>query len=215
MPCRQATGSVVHAALELRCESCHEVEQEEGETEVFLVTEGNDLCYTCHSDKQPQPAQLSVHAPVRRQRCTVCHDAHASENEALLRQGVESREPAENLCLGCHTNIVAQLRQPTEHAAIDLGCSTCHLTHKSEPEDAPAGVFHLIQAPPELCLDCHDVEDAALTEAHVQQPISRSSCTECHNPHGSAQAKLVNNFVHPPFAEKACDTCHEAPQEDK
>ncbi|MFQ5776786.1 MAG: cytochrome c3 family protein, partial [Terriglobia bacterium] len=207
------SGAVVHPALELGCESCHEVEQEESETQVFLVAEGNELCFACHTEKEPAPSQLSLHAPVRREPCTVCHDSHASPNESLLRLGTESREPAENLCLGCHANIVAQIQKPIEHGAVDLGCSVCHLTHKSEPEDAPEGVFHLTQAPPELCLDCHDVEEVTLAEAHLQQPFAGSRCPECHNPHGSSRAKLINNFVHSPFEEKACDTCHEAPQE--
>lgn len=207
----KSAGPVVHPALEMGCETCHEVDQQGEETEILLTAEGNELCLACHGDKQPEPGQLLLHAPVRSEPCVACHEPHSSEAEHLLRQGTDSREADENLCLRCHANIAAQIAKPTQHAAVDLGCSTCHTTHKSEPAETPEGVFHLSEAQPELCLTCHDAEDTALKQAHLQQPFASSRCTGCHNPHGSDQAKLINNFVHPPFADRACDTCHEEP----
>ncbi|MFQ5663303.1 MAG: cytochrome c3 family protein [Terriglobia bacterium] len=209
----KSAAPVLHPALELGCDSCHQVEQEEGETEVLLISPDNQLCFTCHTDQEPGPTQLTLHWPVRAGRCTTCHDPHSTQADYLLRQATESREPAENLCLGCHAEIAAQIQQPVEHPAVELGCTTCHTTHKSEPAGAPEGAFHLTQAEPELCLTCHEAEDAALQEAHLNQPFAGSRCSECHNPHGSAHPKLLNNFVHPPFGDKECDTCHETPQE--
>lgn len=197
------------------CDTCHKVEQEDDETEILLTVEGNELCFTCHEDKRPQPAQLSVHSPVRTGQCTACHDPHSTQSAHLLRRATESREPGENLCLGCHRDITAQIQKPMQHAAVDLGCAACHTTHKSDPGGAPEGVFHLTKAQPELCLDCHEAGDASLQAAHLNQPFASARCSECHNPHGSERAKLLNNFVHSPFAEKQCDTCHEAPQSGK
>lgn len=210
----KTTAPVVHPAMELGCDTCHEVDQDEDWTEVFLVTEGNDLCFTCHDDKHPEPSQVSLHLPVRTGRCVDCHDAHSTEAEALLRQPTESREAGENLCLGCHATIAAQINKQTQHMAVDLGCATCHTTHKSNPADAPEGTFHLTGPEPGLCLDCHEAEDAALKQAHVNQPFARSRCSECHNPHGSDAPKLVNNFIHAAF-EMGCETCHQEPQEGK
>jgi len=208
----KTSAPVVHPPVEMGCDTCHQVFQEEDETEIRLTAEGNELCFTCHGDKQPQPDQLLLHAPVRTGRCIVCHDPHGSSSEHLLQRGVDSREAAENLCLGCHADIKAQIDKPVGHGAVDLGCATCHATHKSEPAGAE-GVFHLTQAEPELCQTCHDPADAALQEAHLGQPIARAACTECHNPHGSEQTKLLNNFVHSPFADKQCDLCHQEPRE--
>jgi predicted CXXCH cytochrome family protein len=209
----KSAGAVVHPALEMGCDGCHQVRQEEDETEILLTADGNQLCYTCHDDKRPAASQLSLHSPVRTGKCTACHEPHSSQLTHLLRRGTEGREPAENLCLGCHAGIQAQIQKPIQHAAVDLGCAACHTTHKSAPEGTPEGVFHLTKPQPELCLDCHDAGDATVQAAHLNQPIARARCSECHNPHGSEQAKLLNNFVHSPFGEKQCDTCHETPEE--
>ena len=210
----KSEAPVVHAAVALGCNSCHAVDQDEDWTEVFLVTEGNALCFTCHSDKQPQPAQLAVHQPVRRQTCVTCHDPHTSQAPHLLRRPEEGREATENLCLGCHQNIASQLKKSTQHAAVDLGCSSCHTTHKSEPPNAPEGMFHLTQGLPELCLTCHDAGEKSFGAAHSNQPAAGSRCTECHNPHGSDAPKLINNFIHAPF-QMGCETCHAEPKDRK
>lgn len=210
----KTAAPVVHPAMVLGCDTCHEVDQDEDWTEVFLVTEGNELCFSCHDDKHPEPSQVSLHLPVRTGRCVDCHDPHSTEAEALLRQPTESREAGENLCLGCHATIAAQINKQTQHMAVDLGCATCHTTHKSNPADAPEGTFHLTGPEPGLCLDCHEAEDAAFKQAHLNQPFARSRCSECHNPHGSDAPKLVNNFIHAAF-EMGCETCHQEPQEGK
>lgn len=208
------TGPVVHPALEMGCESCHEVDRDEDYTEIFLATEGNDLCLTCHGDKQPEDSQLQLHPPVRREQCIVCHDPHSSEAESLLLRPTEGSTPEENLCLGCHTNITEQLKKETPHGAIEFGCSTCHTTHKSEPEDSFEGQFHLTVSSPDLCLTCHDIEDETLQTAHSGQPFQTAQCSGCHNPHGSDNAKLLNNYIHGAF-EMGCETCHEDPKEGK
>lgn len=204
----RASGQVVHAAVQAGCDTCHAVEKDDEETQVRLTLDGNDLCFTCHEDKKPQPNQVTLHSPVRRELCIVCHEPHSTQAPHLLRKGTESRLPAENLCLSCHGEIAAQIQKPVQHAAVDMGCSTCHTTHKSEPSNQPEGTFHLVEGQPALCLSCHDVAGAALKKAHSNQPFATSSCTECHNPHGSDRQKLINSFAHSPFVDGMCDVCH-------
>jgi len=147
--------------------------------------------------------------------CISCHDPHGSQAAKLLRSATESRNQAENLCLSCHTDIASQIQKKVQHAAVDMGCGTCHAVHASQPADKPEGIFHLTQAQPDLCLACHDAKDATIQKAHLGQPFATSRCSECHNPHGSDRPKLVNNYAHQPFADKQCDTCHSTPQGGK
>lgn len=210
-----SSGSVVHPALELGCEGCHGVDQVEGDESalIYPMAEGNQLCFNCHEDKKPRPSQLSVHTPVKTGPCTTCHDPHSSENASLLQMAPEGREAGENLCLTCHAEIASHVQRPVQHMAVDMGCLTCHVTHKSEAEDTWEANFHLVEAQPGLCGNCHDVEDTALQEAHFGQPFGSARCTRCHNPHGSDRAKLINAFAHMPFEEKMCEVCHNEPQE--
>jgi predicted CXXCH cytochrome family protein len=101
----------------------------------------------------------------------------------------------------------------SRHAALDMGCDTCHLTHKTGAEPTAENRFHLTKSPPALCLDCHDAKDADLQKAHQNQPFAAANCLQCHDPHQSAFPKLMNKFMHAPFAMNSCDTCH-APAKD-
>jgi predicted CXXCH cytochrome family protein len=101
----------------------------------------------------------------------------------------------------------------SRHAALDMGCDTCHVTHKTGPEPTMENRFHLTKAAPALCLDCHDAKDADLQKAHQGQPFATANCLECHDPHQSAAPKLMAKFQHPPFEAKGCDMCH-APAKD-
>jgi len=211
----KSQGEHLHPAVELGCDACHVVDQDADYTEVYLNLEGNELCLTCHTDKQPQPDQLDIHSPVRRQTCVTCHDPHVGAAASLLKAPTDTRDAEKNLCLTCHSEIAAQIAKPVLHGAVDMGCGTCHTTHKSEPVSQPEGMFHLTRPLPALCLDCHDAEDAALKQAHQNQPFSEANCAGCHNPHGSDRPKLINNFAHMPFVEKMCDACHAEPQNGK
>ncbi|RII27624.1 MAG: cytochrome C [Geobacter sp.] len=76
----------------MTCTSCH---QPHGTGQKSLKTEerANDLCLTCHS--RYQGPFVFEHAPVQ-EDCTICHDAHGSVANNLLKQN----EPF--LCLQCH-----------------------------------------------------------------------------------------------------------------
>ena len=59
----------------------------------------------------------------------------------------------------------------SRHAALDMGCETCHVTHKTGDRGRLEFAFHLTKAAPALCLDCHDPKDAELLKAHQDQPF--------------------------------------------
>jgi predicted CXXCH cytochrome family protein len=144
--------------------------------------------------------------------CLKCHDPHTSDNKNQLLKP-ESGDAKENLCLSCHNTGLNVPEKGSRHAALDMGCDVCHVTHKTGEVGKIEFDFHLTKAPPALCLDCHDAKDAALQKAHQGQPFATANCVSCHDPHQSASPKLMAQFLHPPFADKQCDTCH-APAKD-
>ncbi len=205
-------GKSVHSAMATGCLSCHEVRVNRDVTHVKLITATPvALCVTCHADKKAADIKGTVHSPAVRD-CLTCHDPHTSDNKNQLLKPV-SGDAKENLCLSCHKTGMNVPAGGSRHAALDMGCDTCHLTHKTGAESTAENKFHLTKSPPALCVDCHDPKDAGLQKAHHDQPFGTANCIECHDPHESDSPKLMAKFQHVPFQGGGCDTCH-APMKD-
>ena len=202
----------VHSAMATGCLSCHEVRVNKDVTHIKLITATpSALCFTCHADKKPADIKGTVHPPAVRD-CLTCHDPHGSDNKNQLLKPTSGGEK-ENLCSGCHQTGLHVPEKGSRHAALDMGCETCHVTHKTGADATPENRFHLTKAAPALCVDCHDPKDEQLQKAHNNQPFATANCVECHDPHESASPKLMAKFQHVPFQGNGCDTCH-APAKD-
>src|SRR5579875_1963898 len=154
-------GKSVHSAMAMGCMSCHEVRVNRDITRVKLITATQySLCLSCHADKKAAGIKGTVHPPAVRD-CTSCHDPHASDNKNQLLKPVSGGEK-ENLCLSCHQTGLHVPEKGSRHAALDMGCDTCHTVHKTGAEPTAENHFHLTKAAPALCLDCHDAKDAGL-----------------------------------------------------
>lgn len=205
-------GKAVHSAMAMGCTACHEIRNTRDATYVkLLTTTPYALCFTCHADKNAAAVKGTVHPPAVRD-CLKCHDPHSSDNKFQLLKATSGDEK-ENLCLSCHKTGENVPEKGSRHAALDMGCETCHLIHKTGEVGKAEFDFHLTKASPALCLDCHDAKSADLQKAHQNQPFDKADCLTCHDPHQSAAPKLMAKFMHPPFADKQCDVCH-APAKD-
>jgi predicted CXXCH cytochrome family protein len=205
-------GKSVHTAMGTGCLSCHEIRVNKDVTRVKLITAtSSDLCFTCHEDKKPANIKGTVHPPAVRD-CLTCHDPHSSDNKNQLLKPTAG-EKDQNLCLSCHRTGLNVPEKGSLHAAVAMGCDTCHVIHKTGTEPTDENRFHLSKPAPALCLDCHDPKDADLQKAHNNQPFATANCTECHDPHQSDSPKLMVKFQHVPFQGNGCDTCH-APAKD-
>jgi predicted CXXCH cytochrome family protein len=203
----KSKGKAVHSAIAMGCLTCHEVRVNKDITRIKLTTATPyKLCLSCHGDKDATQIKGHVHEPAIRD-CLKCHDPHTSENKNQLLKAT-SGDKKDNLCLTCHTQGLNVPEKGSRHAALDMGCETCHVTHKTGAESTTENRFHLTKGAPALCIDCHDPKDAALQKAHQNQPFGTANCLQCHDPHQSAAPKLMARFLHPPFADKSCELCH-------
>jgi len=210
----KSKGKAVHTAIVTGCMSCHEVRVSKDVTHVKLITTTvSGLCLNCHGDKNAAEIKGTVHSPAVRD-CIKCHDPHTSENKNQLIKAT-SGDAKENLCLTCHTTGLNVGEKGSRHAALDMGCETCHVTHKTGEKGKTEFDFHLTKTTPALCLDCHDAKDANLVKAHQNQPFATANCLTCHDPHQSNAPKLMQKFTHPPFAEKSCEMCHAQAKDGK
>ncbi len=209
-------GAHVHSAIQTGCMSCHEIRVNKDVTRVKLITATPQaLCLTCHADKNAAELKGTVHQPAVRD-CLKCHDPHTSANEFNLKVAEVGATPKENLCLTCHKIGMDVPKGGSRHAALDMGCATCHTTHKVGEKGKIEFDYHLTKSTPQLCLDCHDAKDEALRKAHNNQPFDQVNCVTCHDPHQSAKPKLAQVFVHAPYSDKdSCSTCHNAPVNGK
>ncbi len=210
----KAKGKNVHSAIATGCTSCHEIRVNKDVTRVKLITTTPQaLCITCHANMDAASLHGTVHPPAVRD-CLKCHDPHQSDNKYQLLKPT-SGDKAQNLCLTCHNQGVNVPEKGSRHAALDMGCDTCHVTHKVGEKGKEEFDYHLTKSSPALCLDCHDATSADLIKAHQGQPFATANCVQCHNPHQSAEPKLMQTYTHPPFAGGQCDTCHAAPKDGK
>lgn len=212
----KSKGAHVHTAVTMGCTSCHEIRNSKNGqiTHIKLITTTpSKLCITCHSDKNAADIKGRVHPPAVRD-CIKCHDPHESPNENQLLKPT-SGDKGQNLCLDCHKIGIDVPQGGSRHPALDMGCGTCHQTHKAGDPNKREFRYHLTKDAPALCLDCHDTKDATLIKAHQGQPFGKADCLGCHDPHQSKAPKLMQAFLHPPFEAKSCDTCHQAAKDGK
>lgn len=210
----KAKGVAVHSAIATGCTSCHEIRVNRDVTRVKLITTTPQaLCFTCHADKNPSEIKGRIHPPAVRD-CLKCHDPHSSANKNQLLKPT-SGDKNTNLCLACHNKGENVPEKGSRHAALDSGCDTCHVIHKTGEPGKQEFDYHLTKSTPALCLDCHDAKDESLVKAHQGQPFGSANCIQCHDPHQSDSPKLMQKFTHQPFADKSCDTCHAAAKDGK
>ncbi len=208
-------GKAVHSAIAMGCTSCHEIRVNRDITRVKLITATPaKLCLQCHSDKDAAQIKGRVHSPAVRD-CIKCHDPHTSDNKNQLLKPVSGATATENLCLRCHNIGVNTPDKGSRHAALDMGCDTCHVTHKVGDPTKREFADHLTKDAPALCVDCHDTKDPNLAKAHQNQPFETADCLICHDPHQSRSPKLMQAYLHNPFESKSCDTCHQPAKDGK
>lgn len=131
---------------------------------------------------------------------------------------------ADAACIKCHKDTG---KAETVHAPMKDGCVKCHsaLDGSVTPHKTANKVKGGVNAKgAEHCYACHDKAAYAKKSRHA----ALRNCVDCHDPHASAQEKLLTEapealcfrchersdfdarFVHDPVKEGACTGCHDA-----
>lgn len=155
-------------------------------------------CESCHG-----PGSLAiegitpekVEADAREGRQTACNYKTFIDIKSLP-------SPAKSLiCLKCHTaNATFNLHNwNSVHAVSDVSCIDCHRVHagpdlKVKPREIEA-----------LCSACHlEVKAEFSLPSHHPVPEQRVFCTDCHDPHGTANEKSLKRSN----VREMCSQCH-------
>lgn len=147
-------------------------------------------CKMCHSEKAEGKG---IH-PAVSFGCDSCHTGvDASDIPHKFKGPKGLSEKGNALCMTCHDP--AKFSKKTRHAALEMGCISCHDPHVTKNRK-------LLTAPdPDLCKGCHD---AGAFEKKTRHAALEMGCTSCHSPHSSDMKKLLKDK-----APELCFTCHD------
>jgi DmsE family decaheme c-type cytochrome len=113
-----------------------------------------------------------------------------------------SPDEASTTCTTCHNRGDHAMWDGSQHQARRLSCTTCHSVHDPKSERA-----QLVKATPiQICADCHRDKIAKVDRSgHMPVHEGKMTCSTCHNPHGSANVRLLRAGF---SVAEACTTCH-------
>lgn len=158
---RLAHATTVHrpAALKDGCSSCHDLSSTNSPRPA--ADHQSALCLRCHSqsthlrDGRSVPSIVSLlrspqnqHRPVRKGRCTACHDPHGSGDEHLLVREYASSFYAPfavekyALCFGCHDTNKVLSESSTTVTGFRDGERNLHAVHVNREKGRTCGVCH-------------------------------------------------------------------------
>lgn len=136
---------------------------------------------------------FDVHA-VQEMNCSRCHKIHVYDKPLLL-------DDRAGFCLPCHNEAATGFARRSQHPVMqgNITCLSCHRFLK-RLDDRPE--YDLVG----ICRDCHPAQGGPFPyehEATTGYAVAEGGCTECHNPHGSENDRLL---AQP--ANHLCRQCH-------
>jgi DmsE family decaheme c-type cytochrome len=203
---------------------------------------GAQVCLGCHVSQAAAFNQTLMGRVFRNPRnaqeranCETCHGPGSLHVKAGGGRGVggiisfrlddTSRTVDQNnaICLTCHERGDRTYWKGSPHEKRDVACGDCH-----QVMQRVSTKFQLAKGTElETCFQCHkDKRSQALRSAHMPLREGKMTCSDCHNPHGSATDALLKEvsindvcykchaekrgpflYDHPPVREN-CLNCH-------
>ena len=120
--------------------------------------------------------------------------------DSAARSAPPPATPSGCTAVGCHLEFT-QRTHP--HAPVAAGeCASCHVAGTAKHPDRGTKGFSPAKVGAELCRTCHSRWKG---NRSVHAPVSEGECSSCHDPHGSANAKLLVK----PTPGALCADCHD------
>jgi DmsE family decaheme c-type cytochrome len=172
---------------------------------------GSDTCQGCHSDLYEKQFANTPHATLLKEGKHGCEDCHGPGSEhvagggdvtKIIRYEQLTAAQSSQLCMRCHQASTENSRfSQSMHMAQGVGCLNCHSPHKGAVSRSL-----LVKPQQQLCFGCHAQQKAEFMRPYrhrVDEGLIQ--CSDCHNPHGSAnehQLRTVDGGM------QICTKCH-------
>jgi len=180
---------------------------------------GSQVCQACHQQQFAAFAETlmgkiflkNARSPAEGQGCEVCHGPGSAHLAAGGGKGVgiiafrkDSPQPVAEqnaVCLKCHEKGLRLYWKGSPHEGRGLACTNCHRVMANVSEKSQ----FVKETEMETCFQCHLQRRAQLQRSsHMPYREGKMTCTNCHNPHGTATPKqLIENSVN-----ENCYKCH-------
>ena len=175
------------------------------------------VCLTCHASHAAEFEKTLMGRIGKTQKgkfeCQNCHGPGSAHVKAGGGRGVggiisfrpndSSRTAEENngICLNCHEKGDRTLWQGSTHQTRGLMCTNCHTVMK----DVSRKHQLKTKSEPDTCFQCHkDIRSKMSRSEHMPVREGKMECTNCHNPHGSYNDKLLKEAT----VNDTCFQCH-------
>jgi len=199
---------------------------------------GASVCLSCHTDRESFHGNIHAKAWPKEKgidfehSCETCHgpgSLHAAaagdrSNAGFATIKSPAKLPAKEaaaICMQCHEGKGRTHWEGSVHETRGVSCLDCHSLHAGHPKNLRQEKIM------DVCLRCHQNMKAELArQSHHPIREGKITCTNCHNPHGTAGPKLlamngVNETCYQCHAEKrgpflyehrpvveSCTNCH-------
>ena len=192
-----------------------------GAAQVAAGYVGSEQCGTCHRAQflrfsNSEKGRLLLEHPrndIERLGCEGCHgpgEQHAAvegrENvPGFLTFAEDDPTPVADrnaACLNCHTGTKRMDWAGSQHETRELACTNCHQIMTQVSERNQLKRANTV----ETCGQCHKRQMRSQQMSVSRMPVleQKMQCTSCHNPHGSANERLLLE----PSVNETCYTCH-------
>jgi DmsE family decaheme c-type cytochrome len=202
-----STNSRLKTSLAVGCIGCHDgwekhVDDPSAENISnpgrLLLSDQAQLCGRCHLGPH-QAAMVSTDPHSRANiACLSCHTIHNNQNTGLVK------DETQNFCAVCHTTVAAEFKRRSVHPleSGNIQCTSCHnLSGLKDPALATGHDWS--------CQSCHTEKSGPFIYEHPvveKHLINGGGCTECHEPHGSSNDRLLTQP-----GNGTCLQCHSIP----
>jgi DmsE family decaheme c-type cytochrome len=155
---------------------------------------GSKACDECHADvtkKFHGATHGKLMAPgdnAKNIGCESCHgpgSVHSKSGGALGTIVNPGRSP--ETCFQCHVNLRGQFQQASTHPVLagQMSCSDCHEPHQGSARPESGTQLAVLN---QTCTKCHAQQGGPFVFEHEGL---RDGCVTCHDPHGTANAKML------------------------